>query len=361
MSEFEKIYFDPKHPASFSGSTGLLNSFKSKKKKEAALNWLRSQDIFSLHIPTRKRFPRRHYRLSTIFELFEADLSDVHQLKDQNKGVTFLLFVIDAVSKYLWVEPLKNKKPESIVQALKKIFKKCEPHLPFRIMTDSGLEFRGKKTQEYLKSLGIKFCVARNPILKCSHAERVQRSIKERLQRYLEYKNTKKYIDVLQDIVSSYNERIHSATLMKPSSVTFENVNIAVANIRKKYRDPPVKKPKYKVGDTVRISRERGLFEKKFTAGFSEELFKISRVDTSQTPHIYELKDLNGEDILGSFYHHELSKVTKNVDDSEYIVERVLERRGTGRKAEVLVKWAGYPKSFNSWIPLSQLRNVAEG
>lgn len=361
MSEFEKIYYDPRNPASFAGATDLVNSFKSKKKKEAALDWLRAQDVFSMHIPARKRFPRRHYKVSTIFELFEADLSDVHQTKDENNGTTFLLFVIDAVSKFLWVQPLKSKRPECIVEALKKIFKECKPHLPFRLQTDSGTEFVGKVTQKYLKSLGIRFRTARSPTIKASMAERVQRTIKERLQRYMEYKNTKKYIDVLQDIVWAYNHRVHSSTKLKPAAVTFDNAHKAVENIRQKYKNVPAKKPKFKVGDVVRISRARELFEKRFLAGFSEELFRVSRVDTSQTPHIYELKDLNDEEILGAFYERELSKVTKNLEETEYIVEKILKKRGKGSKAEVLVKWAGYNDKFNSWIPASELQDVAQG
>lgn len=356
--EFEKIYYDPRNAAGFAGSKGLVNSFKSKKKKEAALHWLRAQDVFNLHIPARRKFQRRHYKLSTIFELFEADLADVHQTKDENNGVTFLLFVIDCVSKYLWIEPLKSKKPENVVAAFKKIFKKCAPHKCMVLQSDAGVEFRGSVTQKYLKSEGIRHRVARSPTIKAAMVERVIRTIRERLQRYLEYKNTKKYIDVLQDICHAYNNTTHSATGQKPAAVTYENVHLAVENMRKKYKDPPLKKPKFKVGDIVRISRARELFEKKHMAGFTEELFKVARVDTFQSPHIYELKDLNGEDILGSFYHHELSRVTKNLEDTEFIVEKVLQKRGSGKKTEYYVKWVGYNNSFNSWIKASSLKDV---
>lgn len=359
MSEFADIYYDPKHPSSFSGARNLQKLFKGKKKKEQALEWLRAQDVFTLHKPTRRKFSRRHYRLGTIFELFEADLADVHQTKDVNDETTFLLFVIDAVSKFLWVQPLKNKKPESIVEAFKKILKQCAPHKPFSLQTDAGSEFTGSVFQKFLKSEEIRFRVARSPTIKSSHAERVIRTIKERFQRYLEYKNTKKYIDVLQDIVSAYNNRVHSITKLKPASVTYENVHVAVSNIRKRYKDPPAKRPKYKIGDLVRISRARETFEKKYLSAFTEEIFQVSRVDTFQTPHIYELKDLNNEPILGSFYELELSKVSKSRKDGEYIVEKVLKRRGKGKNAEVYVKWAGYTDKFNSWIPAASVRDLS--
>lgn len=359
--ELEKIWLDPRHPASFSGARNLQDLYKGKKKKLKVLEWLKTSDIFTLHRPARRKFPRRHYNLGAIFELWECDLSDVHQMKDSNNGTTFLLFVIDAVSKRLWVEPLKSKKPEAIVAALKKIFASCAPHLPYLIQTDGGKEFTGSVTQKYLKSLGIRFRVARSPTIKCSYAERVQRTIKERMQRYLEHNNTKKYINVLQDLVYAYNHRVHSATKMRPADVTFKNAHKAIANIRKKYPDPPSKKPKYKVNDLVRISRERGTFEKGYTANFTEEIYRISKVDTSQTPHIYELKDQRNEPILGSFYEYELSKVIKDLKNAEFIVEKILQRRGTGKKAEVLVRWAGYSKDFDSWEPVSAIRDVAQG
>ena len=56
----------------------------------------------------------------------------------------------------------------------------------------------------------------------------------------------------------------------------------------------------------------------------------------------YKITDYNGEEIQGSFYEHELQKTSQDV----FRIEKILNRRGD----KSLVKWIGYPKSFNSWI-----------
>ena len=66
------------------------------------------------------------------------------------------------------------------------------------------------------------------------------------------------------------------------------------------------KQPKFKVGDAVKISREKGVFSKGYHPNYTMETFKIQTVKESDPPH-YKIQDLNGEDIMGVFYEPELS------------------------------------------------------
>ena len=68
----------------------------------------------------------------------------------------------------------------------------------------------------------------------------------------------------------------------------------------------------------------------------------------------YKVEDLQGEDIQGTFLEPELQKVIIT-EDTLYRVEKILKRRGKGKRAQVLVKWEGYPDKFNSWIPATDL------
>ena len=113
------------------------------------------------------------------------------------------------------------------------------------------------------------------------------------------------------------------------------------------------KKPKFSIGDWVRISKKKKTFEKGFTTNWSEELFIITEVKNTKPP-TYEIEDLNGKAIQGTFYEQELQKSKQ----SSYRIEKVLKRRKTksGQK-EVYVKWRGYDSSFNSWVPLSDVRH----
>ena len=103
-------------------------------------------------------------------------------------------------------------------------------------------------------------------------------------------------------------------------------------------------KPRFKVGDKVRISRyKRKIFDKRYT------LHKIQ----STNPITYRLKDLNNEEIQGSFYEPELLKVKQDV----FCIEKVIRR--DYKKKQALVKWMGYSDDFNSWIPLSSLQDLS--
>ena len=104
----------------------------------------------------------------------------------------------------------------------------------------------------------------------------------------------------------------------------------------------------YNVGDRVRISVHKNLFEKGATANWSEEIFEISEVLTYTQPVTYRLKDMTGEIIDGAFYTEQLQKTDQQI----YRIDRVLIKRvkKDGTK-ECYVKWSGYQNKFNQWIP----------
>ena len=69
------------------------------------------------------------------------------------------------------------------------------------------------------------------------------------------------------------------------------------------YGDLPL--PKFKAGDTVRISKYKSTFTKGYESNFTEEIFKITKVIRGD-PTVYEIEDLEGELIIGKFYEEEL-------------------------------------------------------
>ena len=109
-------------------------------------------------------------------------------------------------------------------------------------------------------------------------------------------------------------------------------------------------KPAFKIGDTVRISKyKRKTFDKGYTPNWTEEVFIIDEIRPTD-PITYKIKDLNGEEIKGTFYREELQKT----DQTIFRIERVI--RKTNDKA--LVKWKGYPDEFNSLVSLKDLKNL---
>ena len=113
-------------------------------------------------------------------------------------------------------------------------------------------------------------------------------------------------------------------------------------------------KPVFAIGDTVRLARKLNPFAKGYTEQWTEELFTISQVHLTNPP-VYSVKDYKNEEIVGRFYAQELQKVEKK---KEFLIEEILGTRKNGKRKEVLVKWVGYDKSFNSYIPASEVKQV---
>ena len=133
-------------------------------------------------------------------------------------GVRFLLIVIDMFSHYLWVEPLLNKTEESVIEAFQCIFQRTPK--PQRLQTDYGGEFKGRKMEVYSDSINVKHWSAHNDKIKANYAERVIHTLKSPLWNYMRKVKRYRYIDVLQDLVKSYNDTLHCTISMKPSEVT---------------------------------------------------------------------------------------------------------------------------------------------
>ena len=99
--------------------------------------------------------------------------------------------------------------------------------------------------------------------------------------------------------------------------------------------------PKFKVSDHVRISKYKNIFAKGYIPNWSEEVFMIKKVKNT-VPWTYIINDLNGEEIIGTFYKKELQRTSQN----EFTIEKVIKKKGD----KLYVKWKGYNNLFNSWI-----------
>ena len=75
-----------------------------------------------------------------------------------------------------------------------------------------------------------------------------------------------------------------------------------------------------------------------------------------RVPPVDRLRDYANDEIEGVFYAKELQKVHK-LDDI-YNIEKILAEKKENGKVKVLVKWLGYDKKFNSWLPKSELRKL---
>ncbi|KAF4526819.1 hypothetical protein B566_EDAN015148 [Ephemera danica] len=222
VHKFLSKYYDARNPESFSGARRLIEKGRDTGiSRNTIVDWLRSQETYTRHKPVIRKFKRRFYYASRDKELWQCDLCDLRSLNRENNGYNYLLTCIDIFSKFASVRPLKDKKPASVVKALRDIFKTTKPE---KINTDKGSEFTTKTVQNFLHENDVKFYTTQDPTVKAAVVERFNRSLKERMWRYFTYKQTHKYIDRLNDFVSSFNNAYHKSIRMKPVQVKESNL-----------------------------------------------------------------------------------------------------------------------------------------
>ena len=135
---------------------------------------------------------------------------------------------------------------------------------------------------------------------------------------------------------------------MAPNQVNSENQETVWDNLYK--HGPKQRKTILNLGDRVRISKLRRQFDKGYLPSWTTEMFTISRIRHDTEPLVYILKDDSGEELEGTFYIEELQKVS---DKTIYRISEIIKTRGRGSYEEYLVRWLGYPPSFDSWISKS--------
>ena len=106
-----------------------------------------------LHKPIKRKFKTRRVIANGIDEIWSSDLVEMQQFSKWNKGYRYLLMTIDVFSKYGWIEPLKDKKGDTVTEAFKTIFK--EGRKPKFLWTDKGSEFYNKHMQSLLDKHNI--------------------------------------------------------------------------------------------------------------------------------------------------------------------------------------------------------------
>ena len=250
-----------------------------------------------LHKPIIRKFNKRKVYSQFKDNTWGVDLADMQSLSRKNKGIKYLLCTIDLYSKYAFVIPLKDKKGVSIVNAFNKIIKQSN-RKPNNIWVDQGGEFYNNVLEKWLSDNNINMYSTYNEG-KSVVAERFIRTLKNKLYKHMTATGKNVYYDVLDDAVNRYNNTKHSTIKMKPINVK--------KNKRVYIDEHNGKDSRFKVGDRVRISKFKYIFAKGYTPNWSTEILIVDKINDT-VPYTYNPKDLNNEEIIGSFYDKELQK-----------------------------------------------------
>ena len=297
------IASNPEYDGYQRGLASMVYKFFDKKSMGSGFNKLknttRSSSILAdeRHKPIIRKFNKRKVYSQFKDNIWGVDLADMQSLSRKNKGIKYLLCAIDLYSKYAFVIPLKDKKGISIVNAFNKIIKQSN-RKPNKIWVDQGGEFYNNVFEKWLSDNDINMYSTYNEG-KSVVAQRFIRTLKNKLYKHMTATGKNVYYDVLDDVVNKYNNTKHSTIKMKP---------IDVKNNERVYIDEHNEKDsKFKVGDRVRISRYKNIFAKGYAPNWSSKIFIVDKINYT-VPYTYNLKDLNDEEIIGSFYDKELQK-----------------------------------------------------
>ena len=200
-----------------------------------------------------------------------------------------------------WVVPLKDKKGVSIVNAFQSILDDSK-RKPNKIWGDKGGEFYNRSMKSWLEKNDIAMYSTHNEG-KSAVAERFIRTIKNKIYKYMTSISKNVHVHNLDDIIDEYNNTYHRTIKMKPINVK-DNTYI---NTDKEVNDND---PKFK-----------NISAKGYTPNWSEEIFVIKEIKNT-VPCTYIINDLNGEEIIGTFYEKELQKI----DQQEFRIEKVIKK-----------------------------------
>ena len=359
---FSKKYYDLKFPLAYTGDATKFSKQFSKKSKQAK-TWIRDQETYSLHKPARKRGIQGNKTIATSVDAqWQADLADMQNVSKANDGYRFLLTVIDVLSRYAWAVPIKDKRGETVVKALRDIFKSSGRSPKVYLHTDEGTEFFNSHMRKLASEYGFHHFHSYSDH-KAALVERFNRTLKTYIYRYFTRKQTHRYLDVLPYLVDGYNRRIHSAHGKAPIKVTHDNADEILQTLYPHPSADEIKKSQkddeqFKIGDHVRISKVKRLFDKGYLPNWTTEIFVISDKKYKYPRVTFYLKDLDGEEINGSFYSEHLQKTSL---PEYYLVEKVVKTRQPRQgEKQYFVKWRGYPDKFNSWVNESDIKHLID-
>ena len=302
-----------------------------------------------------QRFTRRRVYASNVDAIWTADLADMKKkYVPMNDGYRYILVVIDVFSRYAWARALRQKTGPETATALRSIIRtgvKCQ-----KFWSDRGKEFENEPVQKLFRENNITAYSTQNEP-KAMIAERFIRTLRKKIETSFILTDSTVWYTALDECIEEYNNEKHSHLhgLSPQEARSPDNFDVVYKyQFDKKFSEKD-RLPYFSVGDKVRISLHKQLFEKEASASWTEEIFKIHSLVFNDRV-MYTLEDLAGEQLQGTYYREQLQATNQNI----YRIDKILRKRTHGGRAEVLVKWSGYSDRFNSWEPANYIHRSGE-
>lgn len=353
LEDLKVNYLKIGHPIAFSGQTKIYDHYDGLISKEEIQKFLATVYSYTRHQEKRKQATNPTFHYYKRYQI-QIDLVDVRNLKEDNDDHSYIFNAIDIFTRHAWSRMLKTKKPHEIVKAFRSILEEAQIN-PLFVAHDKGGEFKNSTFKNFCQEKGIRNFYLQT---KAAFVERFNRTLQSIMYKYMTQYETLTYHDKLQDFIKTYNSRKHRMIQMTPEEAEMDENQDRLSYENESYQSQffsyKKKRPKFKVGNRVRITKIAGKFFRGYKPRFVEEVFVISKVLTKMPVAMYDLETIDGkENILGRFYQNELTLVNQDT----YRIEKIVKRKGN----KVYVKWRGFPSSMNSWQLEKNVKNVSKG
>ena len=357
MLPLPDLYHNTK-PFSFGGKFRAYEYYPNEAKKNIDKK-LAFSETFTKFRPFRKLKQTSPVYVYYKRQLFQADViffTDKLQIQ-ANDNYRYILAVIDCYTKMVWLYKMRDKQTRTIIEKFKLLFQECG-ELPDNLQTDVGGEFDSQAFSSFIKNSGINHFFAYGD-RKCSIIERFNRTIQDILYPMMDHYDTHEWTKLMADAKQIYISRKHATIKMTPLQAELPtNQSILLKTYHSRYAKFKKKQAKFKVGDHVRIAGLKNKFKRSYFQNYSNEVFQIHSILKNLPTPRYKIKDFNGTMITdGAFWPNELVKFNFN-EQTEWKIKKVLDSRGKGRRKEILVKWLGWPDSYNQWILERSVKSV---
>ena len=279
---------------------------KKGYKRKDVLAFLNKQEAEQVFRKAKRNAKVSYYPIWSKHDgAFQLDLMFHPQAKKINHGKYIILSAIEITSRLGFCVMLRNKREESVIEALTELERRVKARgLAIRVLeSDMGSEFISGSMKRWCEKRAVKHYIAdEGDHHKQGMVERFNRSIKALIARYCVVNKTRRYDNVLSKLVANYNGRTHSSIKCSPNEAATS------AKIRREIRQRAIERTEsvrkahgFKVGDWVRYRLRKTLFEKEGVV-WSSTIHQIESHNEAQTS--FKLKGVERRQ-----KHYDLAKV----------------------------------------------------
>ena len=361
QQEIVDNYEDDRNNWAF-GSIATVNRAFPQLSRQQVKEALSQVDTYTRFHPYRKSRDFVPYYVREKRHLIQADMCYLgQQYAEQNDGYYRMLVVIDVFTKFVWLRKLESLRAVHVVPAMRDILISMEPYRPKKLQTDRGSEFANESFAQLMEEFQIHHYFATSD-RKAAVVERSNLTLQRILYKLMVAENSNRWIDMLDRVLKLYHNSRHRTIKMTPMQAEQpENQD----QLRDQYealwrkRDFKKSKPKFKLGDTVRVApASQQQFRRGYHPPYSIQYFFVHQVlDNFHIPR-YLLREHNKTRPLpGAFYEDEMV-LYKPPPNKAWQLERVFEgeTRGRGARKMVKVKYVGFPEP--EWVLASSIENI---